>query len=166
MVLKTHIPLHFFSDPDPSLIQGLALGFMNTEGAWTDWQSFEHPQLGQVELGGLDFMMTIRNPPKDELPAEVHKSHQVADKMRRILPRVETHLMMTPLDAQIDPSPDQNTIFTSVNTENLFYLHQTQVRSQWVHWFKVNASLDFDSAAVTLVSGFQITEFNPPQWVG
>jgi murein tripeptide amidase MpaA len=36
-----------------------------------DWYAFEHPQLGQVELGGWDGIYAFRNPPPDFLEAEV-----------------------------------------------------------------------------------------------
>jgi len=38
---------------------------------YVDWYSFEHPQLGKVELGGWDSIYAFRNPPLDYLEAEV-----------------------------------------------------------------------------------------------
>jgi murein tripeptide amidase MpaA len=38
---------------------------------YVDWYAFEHPQLGQVELGGWDGIYAFRNPPPDFLEAEV-----------------------------------------------------------------------------------------------
>jgi murein tripeptide amidase MpaA len=38
---------------------------------YVDWYTFEHPQLGTVELGGWDFIYSFRNPPPQFLEAEV-----------------------------------------------------------------------------------------------
>ncbi|MBW3537769.1 MAG: hypothetical protein KY395_08435, partial [Actinobacteria bacterium] len=38
---------------------------------FVDWYPYEHPQLGQVELGGWNTAFCIRNPPPDRLEAEV-----------------------------------------------------------------------------------------------
>lgn len=36
-----------------------------------DWRSYDHPQLGAVEIGGWDFMHAFRNPPGEYLEAEI-----------------------------------------------------------------------------------------------
>lgn len=90
--LDNPYPARFFSDPDPLLLRGLAQGFRETPGAWSEWTPFEHPQLGRVELGGLDFMMTVRNPPESELAEELERSHKVAQQMRRTLPKVSSQI--------------------------------------------------------------------------
>jgi murein tripeptide amidase MpaA len=38
---------------------------------YVDWYPFEHPQLGQVELGGWDEMYAFRNPPSEFLEKEI-----------------------------------------------------------------------------------------------
>lgn len=38
---------------------------------YVDWQPFEHPQLGRVEIGGWDALYAFRNPPPQFLEAEV-----------------------------------------------------------------------------------------------
>ncbi len=38
---------------------------------FVNWQPFSHPQLGEVELGGWDFMYAFRNPPPSFLESEV-----------------------------------------------------------------------------------------------
>lgn len=38
---------------------------------YVDWQEFDHPQLGKVEIGGWDGQYAFRNPPPDFLEAEV-----------------------------------------------------------------------------------------------
>jgi hypothetical protein len=39
---------------------------------YVDWYTFEHPQLGTVELGGWDHIFAFRNPPKAFLEEEVN----------------------------------------------------------------------------------------------
>ncbi|MEZ0327198.1 MAG: M14 family metallopeptidase, partial [Fimbriimonas sp.] len=39
--------------------------------AYIPWKPFQHPQLGDVELGGWDYMLAFRNPPLDHLENEV-----------------------------------------------------------------------------------------------
>jgi murein tripeptide amidase MpaA len=38
---------------------------------YVDWYAFEHPQLGQVELGGWDRLYAFRNPPPEYLEKEI-----------------------------------------------------------------------------------------------
>ncbi len=38
---------------------------------WTDWTPFEHPQLGSVEIGGLDWFRAAGNAPPSQLAKEV-----------------------------------------------------------------------------------------------
>lgn len=38
---------------------------------YIDWKPFDHPQLGEVELGGWDSMYAFRNPPPQYLDAEI-----------------------------------------------------------------------------------------------
>ncbi len=40
---------------------------------YVDWQTFKHPTLGEVEIGGWDTFACITNVPKDRLEAEVAK---------------------------------------------------------------------------------------------
>lgn len=82
-------PASFFKNPNPEQLRQLVLGFKDLPDLWMDWQSFEHPQLGHIELGGLDFMMSIRNPPLSELQSECERAYNVADRMRQALPKVQ-----------------------------------------------------------------------------
>ncbi len=43
---------------------------------FVQWQSFEHPQLGMVEIGGWDVKECWQNPPPHLLSAECHKNIQ------------------------------------------------------------------------------------------
>jgi hypothetical protein len=38
---------------------------------YVDWYAFEHPQLGEIELGGWDFLYAWRNPPTEFMEKEI-----------------------------------------------------------------------------------------------
>ena len=82
-------PAEFFRKPDPELIGALFRAFTKDPGAVHDWESFDHPQLGSVEIGGLDYMRTIRNPPVAYLPAEVGRGAAVADRLLQSTPELQ-----------------------------------------------------------------------------
>jgi murein tripeptide amidase MpaA len=48
--------------------------------AFKDWQTFQHPQLGEVEIGGWKTLMIFRNPPPQLLPEMAHKNCQFTIK--------------------------------------------------------------------------------------
>ena len=77
------------------------------------WVSVDHPQLGEVEVGGIDYMRTIRNPPEALLPAEVGRGAVVADRMLSATPKLSVTLKAEARDGV--------TIIDAV-VENLGYL--------------------------------------------
>lgn len=94
-------PVSMFLKPDPVVLRQLASHFAREPGAWRPWTAFEHPQLGPVELGGLDRQRTVRNPPLRLLAAECARAHAVADRMRRALPDVHATLASRPLGPSV-----------------------------------------------------------------
>jgi hypothetical protein len=52
------------------------------------WRPFEHPQLGRVEIGGIDPRIGIWNPPLHELPALCASQAQVFVRLAALAPRV------------------------------------------------------------------------------
>ncbi len=52
------------------------------------WRKFNHPQLGEVEIGGLASKFTFQNPPCDYLLQEVEKATRFTLRMACTLPRV------------------------------------------------------------------------------
>lgn len=79
-------PAEFFRKPDPQVIKTVIEAFARDPNAVSEWSAVEHPQLGSVEVGGLDYMRTVRNPPEALLPAEVAKGALVADRLLRSTP--------------------------------------------------------------------------------
>jgi murein tripeptide amidase MpaA len=70
----------------------------NAKDGYVDWHSFEHPQLGKIELGGWDSMYTWVNPPANYLGAEVELAAPLAIKLAELLPHLCMHtLQVSPL---------------------------------------------------------------------
>ncbi len=51
-----------------------------------DWTEFDHPQLGKVEIGGMDFKNVWQNPPPGFLEQEVKKNTNFCLRMAMTLP--------------------------------------------------------------------------------
>lgn len=61
----------------------------NTGGeGYRRWEKFDHPQLGEVELGGLDFKFVIQNPPCKFLFEEVEKHVRFIRRHVKSLPHL------------------------------------------------------------------------------
>lgn len=90
--LEVDDPMDFIMDPDPETTRELLQTFAEDDGNVADWESHEHPQLGEVEIGGLEYLRTIRNPPVDELEDECEKALSMAERARQALPRTEASI--------------------------------------------------------------------------
>ena len=82
-------PAEFFTRPDAALIRKVIAHFCGDPANVSPWRAFDHPQLGAVEIGGFDYMRTVRNPPVASLAAECERGYRVADRLRRAVPRLE-----------------------------------------------------------------------------
>lgn len=70
----------------------------NVSGGYADWQPFEHPQLGAIEIGGWDDLHVWTNPPPAFLAAEVAGHAEVAIHQALAAPCLEIdHLRTHPL---------------------------------------------------------------------
>lgn len=85
----------FFRLPDSELTSKMFAHYASLDGVVRPWQPFEHPQLGEVEIGGFDYQRTLRNPPLSALAAELDQAFTVADRMRRALPRIDAQVSCT-----------------------------------------------------------------------
>ena len=56
--------------------------------AYFDWKSYDHPQLGKVELGGWNNMYTWRNPPLDFVESEVKTHYPYILSLGEMLPHL------------------------------------------------------------------------------
>lgn len=61
------------------------------------WKKITHPQLGVVEVGGLDPRVGVWNPPYELLPEVCSKASQVFLRMIALLPRLHVEVKTTPL---------------------------------------------------------------------
>ena len=91
-------PAKFFQKPDIVKVRKMAAKFAEDPDQCLPWTSFEHPQLGSVEIGGFSYYTTFRNPPLPELAAEMERGFTVADRLRRALPDVHAHVSVDALD--------------------------------------------------------------------
>ena len=58
------------------------------EPGYRDWRAFEHPQLGPVEVGGMVYIWTYRNPPPKLLEEVCHKNMRFNLRHAAAAPRV------------------------------------------------------------------------------
>ncbi len=81
-------PIDAFMRPEPEATQALIARFAQDPTLRRPWTPFEHPQRGPVELGGLEYLRTVRNPPEPLLAEECRRGFTIIDRVRRALPRV------------------------------------------------------------------------------
>ena len=98
--LNNEKPMKFFMEPNHEKIRDLLQSMAKRTPTITPWQPFDHPQLGTVEIGGLNYMKTIRNPPEQELRNECEKGFLVADRVRQTLPQVDIQTSVHALSNQ------------------------------------------------------------------
>ena len=61
----------------------------NNDGiGFKNWTKFQHPILGEVEIGGLDNKTVVQNPPTKFLPQEVEKHSNFLLRFIKTLPRL------------------------------------------------------------------------------
>ncbi len=69
--------------------------------AFLDWQSFDHPQLGEVEIGGWDWMYSTRNPPPKLLEETSKKGCDFALAHAACLPKPAMEMKVSTLEGNI-----------------------------------------------------------------
>lgn len=84
-------PAKFFQDPDEETVRETVRGFAEDESNVQEWKTVDHPQLGEVEVGGLEYLRTLRNPPVELLSEECETAWQIIERARRALPEVQAH---------------------------------------------------------------------------
>jgi murein tripeptide amidase MpaA len=58
------------------------------EGSFAEWQVFDHPQLGKIELGGWNNLFTWRNPPHAFMEAEAARQYPYILSLGNLLPHL------------------------------------------------------------------------------
>jgi hypothetical protein len=90
-------PMEFLMRPQPEKLRKLLSKFVEDDSNFSPWRTFEHPQLGEVEIGGIEYLRTIRNPPEAELAGECEVAYQMAERARRSLPEVTAYVEVAEL---------------------------------------------------------------------
>lgn len=93
-------PATFFRLPTDDQLRPLFAHFTGpgaADDAVRPWRPFQHPQLGPVEIGGIDYLRTVRNPPTALLATECARGHTVADRIRMALPDLTVRIVEKPL---------------------------------------------------------------------
>jgi murein tripeptide amidase MpaA len=71
------------------------------EDGYVNWYPFDHPQLGQVELGGWNSLYTWKNPPEPFLKQEAEKQISFMVSLVSMLPQISIyHLEATRLQTE------------------------------------------------------------------
>lgn len=60
----------------------------NNPDAFLPWTKFNHPQLGEVEIGGFNYKFVFQNPPKQLLLEEVEKTTKFSLRFAKSLPQL------------------------------------------------------------------------------
>ncbi len=98
--LQVKEPARFFMDPKEHIVSALLTKAANA-GELLLWEKFDHPQLGTVEIGGIDYLRTIRNPPLSHLPEECEHTFSILDKIRMALPKVRLEVSTEQLEGHL-----------------------------------------------------------------
>lgn len=136
-------PAEFFKNPDIDKIRSVMVFFETSHPELVQsWTSFEHPQLGAVEIGGLDYLRTIRNPPESALKRELEVGRIASERMLRALPSCRVELQVT---------EEEGLHRVRVLFENLGYLGTESLRA-FQECPRVSATLGL-ADGLTIVSG-------------
>ncbi|MBA2661666.1 MAG: hypothetical protein H0U74_05185 [Bradymonadaceae bacterium] len=95
--IEVQSPIDFLMRPPPEQLRQFLRKFAEDADNVVAWRPFEHPQLGPVEIGGIEYLRTIRNPPTKLLADECAKAFKMAERARQALPEVQANLATTPL---------------------------------------------------------------------
>lgn len=99
---KKRILDHWMKPTEEDLLKYLVWNDEELDGeGFEPWRSFDHPQLGRVEIGGWKFMYTLRNPPPKYLADICHKSCLFTLDHARCGPIPELDLVTTELEGDL-----------------------------------------------------------------
>lgn len=94
----------------------------NAGRIFVPWKRVRHPQLGEVEVGGLDRRVGLYNPPYDELPDICERQSRLMLRVAALLPRL--------VISRVEVAPiRENVTRVSVTVENHGYLPTYGMRS-------------------------------------
>ena len=91
--VKDHVS-RFFWPKEEDLVKIYAWAKKNfpTKYFYTEWKKFDHPQIGEVEIGGWKKSGIFRNPPEKLLETECEKVFKIAMTQVKITPVVKVKI--------------------------------------------------------------------------
>ncbi len=111
-----HVSRYFKpAEEDVLKIFSWAESVLKIEDYYQPWKSFEHPQLGKVEIGGWKTGFLFRNPPPQFLETETKKVNEMILQMARLMPIVKIKKINL-------EKVDENTHHVELIVENLGFL--------------------------------------------
>ena len=117
--------------------------------AYFEWQPFDHPQLGRVEIGGWNYMYVFRNPPPQFIQEMSHKSTIFALRHAACSPLIRIQDVTT---TQV--GPDLYKIEAIIANEGCLSTYLTEIALKLGNIPGAAARLEF-GAGVELVMGRQ-----------
>ncbi|CAN5903920.1 M14 family metallopeptidase [soil metagenome] len=112
----------FRNPPEDAQVKILEWNDRELDGkGFVDWATFDHPQLGQVEIGGWKSKFTFQNPPPHLLTDECEKLCRFALFQAGARPRLEANLKAEKL------SPDVRRLELTVQNTGFLPTNITQV---------------------------------------
>jgi murein tripeptide amidase MpaA len=133
---------------EEEMLKLLAWVDANCDGqGYFDWQPFDHPQLGPVEIGGWNRMYVFRNPPAKFIEGMAEKATLFALRHAACSPLIRIQdIAATPV------APDLVKITAIVGNEGCLSTHLTEKALQLQNIEGVSVTLEFDDD-VELVMG-------------
>lgn len=106
------------------------------------WRPFEHPQLGPVEIGGVDPRVGLWNPPYEQLPQVCEGMSALWMRTAALAPRLELTLERRPLEGEL--------YALELKVRNLGYLPTHVLESAKIHAWNapLSASLSLEAGAL------------------
>lgn len=137
----------FRNPPEKAQLRMLTWNDRELDGeGFVEWTPFEHPQLGQVEVGGWKTKFTTQNPPPKFLEAECEKLTRFALSHASTAPRLEARLETEEL------SPGLRRLELTVENTGYLPTNVTQVASDKKLVKPVKAEIELPEGA-NLISG-------------
>jgi Zinc carboxypeptidase len=109
------------------------------------WRPFVHPQLGDVEIGGIDPVRGVLNPPEKEIAPICERLASFAIALASLAPRLQTRISTAPVDENL-------TKINLVGTNSGYLPTYVSAASQAQPWNR-GLQVSFQSSGCALVSG-------------
>ncbi len=137
----------FRNPPEEAQLKMLAWNDVELDGdGFIEWMSFDHPQLGEVEIGGWKTKFTAQNPPPKYLRAECERLTEFALAHATAAPLLKSNLKTEIL------APNLRRLELTVENTGYLPTNVTRIAADKKLTKTVEAALDLPDNA-TLVSG-------------